>query len=181
MNEEMKQSKIEHEREEKDVYFRQAPDSLIVNEEQLAFPGLKYYPVDASYRLKVKLNRYPSPETVTMTTSARTQRNYALVGYFEFKLDEKKQRLQVYKSVPTPSFEDKTLFVPFRDKTSGAETYGAGRYIDIPENDRGEYEPDFNRAYNPYCAYSENYVCPITPNENWLDVAIRAGEKSYKH
>lgn len=72
-----------------------------------------------------------------------------------------------------------SLFIPFRDQTSGQETYGSGRYIDLAENTSGIYTLDFNRAYNPYCAYNDTYSCPLPPAENTLAVPIRAGEKKY--
>jgi hypothetical protein len=88
--------------------------------------------------------------------------------------------LQVYKTI---SYED-ILFVPFRDLTSGKETYGAGRYLDLKagkdQTPTGKWLLDFNKAYNPWCAYSEDYACPLTPPENWLNVPIYAGEKDYK-
>ena len=70
------------------------------------------------------------------------------------------------------------MFIPFRDATSGKETYGAGRYIDMAESE--QYVIDFNTAYNPFCVYNENYSCPIPPKENWLAVEIKAGEKNFK-
>jgi hypothetical protein len=72
-----------------------------------------------------------------------------------------------------------SLFIPFRDATSGSETYAAGRYLELTENTTGIYDLDFNRAYNPYCAYREDYSCPLPPAENTLTVAIRAGEKTH--
>lgn len=177
---ETKRLEIERERQGKDDYFKQAPDSHVPHEERRTFAGLRYYPVDTSFRFKVKLHKYPSPETIAMTTSAGTQRSYLRVGYFEFTLEGDLRRLQVYKSASIPDYGEQSLFVPFADKTSGVETYGAGRYLDIPENEIGDYELDFNKAYNSFCAYSEDYVCPMTPTENWLDIAIRAGEKNYR-
>jgi len=73
-----------------------------------------------------------------------------------------------------------TLFIPFKDATSGKETYGAARYLEIEETEVGIFLVDFNKAYNPYCAYSEAYSCPFPPRENWLEVAIKAGEKKFK-
>ncbi len=72
-----------------------------------------------------------------------------------------------------------TLFIPFRDATSGKETYGAGRYLEVEVNPSGRYVLDFNLAYNPYCAYSDLYICPLPPGENWLRVEIRGGEKAH--
>ena len=100
-------------------------------------------------------------------------------GEFRFKVGNKELVLQAYKSNP----EEETLFVPFRDATSGKETYGAGRYLDLaPEKNRtpdGKWILDFNRAYNPWCVYSEMYTCPFVPPENWLEAPIRVGEKNY--
>lgn len=72
------------------------------------------------------------------------------------------------------------LFVPFVDETSGKETYGSGRYLDLEQARGDDYVLDFNMAYNPYCAYNDDYVCPIPPRENKLPIEIRAGEKTYK-
>ena len=87
--------------------------------------------------------------------------------------------LHAYKSAP----DEERLFVPFRDKTSGEETYGAGRYLDLEPDEGltagGKWILDLNMAYNPWCAYSEDYACPFVPPENWLDLPIRAGEKNY--
>jgi uncharacterized protein (DUF1684 family) len=73
-----------------------------------------------------------------------------------------------------------SLFIPFRDKTSGSETYSSGRYLDLEESGGDEYELDFNKAYNPYCAYNMSYTCPVPPRENILPVMISAGEKNYR-
>lgn len=88
--------------------------------------------------------------------------------------------LQAYKS----DYLQESLFIPFRDITNGKETYSAGRYIDLDSVkhtiDKGKWILDFNRAYNPFCAYNSAYSCPFVPPENWLKVAIQAGEKKYK-
>jgi uncharacterized protein (DUF1684 family) len=100
-------------------------------------------------------------------------------GEFRFKIGDKDCTLQVYKSDP----QEDRLFISFWDATSGKETYGAGRYLDLEtgkhQTSEGKWILDFNRAYNPWCAYSKDYVCPFVPPENWLDVEVRAGEKAY--
>jgi uncharacterized protein (DUF1684 family) len=180
MNEdELKRSEIERERQEKDGAFKYAHESPIPHEERDTFEGLKYYPVNAKYRFTVRLQKYSSPDVVVMATSTGTQQGYLRYGSFELSLDGKEYRLQVFKPEHSHGTEE-SLFVPFRDKTSGSETYGAGRYLDIPENETGIYELDFNKAYNPFCAYNPNYVCPMAPRENWLDIKIEAGEKLYR-
>jgi hypothetical protein len=85
-------------------------------------------------------------------------------------------RIQAYQFA---EHDDLNLFIPFRDITSGNESYGAARYLDLEVEHDDRYAVDFNYAYNPYCAYSEDYICPLPPQENWLKVPIRAGEKKY--
>ena len=111
-----------------------------------------------------------------MVTSKGTKQLFNKVGYFEVVVGGKTIRPMAYQSAERI---DPTLFVPFRDATSGKESYGASRYIDMEVEHNDEYALDFNYAYNPYCAYSEAYVCPLPPPENWLTVEIRAGEKKY--
>jgi len=175
---ELKRMGIERERQQKDESSKYAHASPIPYDQLDTFAGLKYFPVDAKYRFKVRLQKHPSPEVTSIMTSTGDQKQFLRYGFFGFLVDGKVQRLEVFKSVHARAAEE-TLFIPFRDKTSGSETYGAARYIDIPENERGIYELDLNKAYNPYCAYNQNYVCPLAPKENWLDLEIRAGEKVY--
>ena len=107
------------------------------------------------------------------------EQDFLCWGEFRLKIDGKEQALQAYRSNP----QEEMLFIPFRDATSGKETYGAGRYLDLePGRDRttgGKWVLDFNQAYNPWCVYSEAYTCPFVPIENWLEVPIQAGEKNY--
>ncbi len=162
-------------REEKDSYFMSG-DSPVPENERGRFTGLKYFPPDQEYRVIVKLQPYLDPQIVTLTTNKGTQQKFHRVGWFDFEINRKKVRLQAYRSVET---EDERLFVPFRDRTSGRETYGSGRYMDLEPSESDSYMLDFNAAYNPFCAYSDSYVCPFPPKENSLDVEIRAGEKKY--
>lgn len=168
-------------RKEKDYYFKTDPDSPIPPAIREHFQGLAYFPPDVRYRLRVRLTKLPNPEPVTLATSKGIPRPMVRYGYFEFEIDGVTQRLYAYKAAPQLGHhhEDASLFVPFRDATSGKETYGAARYLDIEENPSGEHVLDFNLAYNPYCAYSDDYVCPFPPKENWLTVPIRAGEKTF--
>jgi uncharacterized protein (DUF1684 family) len=113
-----------------------------------------------------------------MATSTGTRQAYLRSGAFTFEIEGRSLKLIVYKSTEDPYA--RSLFIPFSDETSGRETYAAGRYLDIEEQAGDDYELDFNMAYNPYCAYSEEYTCPIPPVENKLPVKILAGEKNYK-
>ena len=103
---------------------------------------------------------------------------YLRYGAFAFRIQGRSLKLVVYKSAEDPYA--RSLFIPFSDETSGRETYAAGRNLDHEEQGGDDYELDFNMAYNPYCAYSEEYACPMPPAENKLPVKILAGEKNYK-
>ncbi len=168
-------------RKEKDYYVQTDPDSPIPSEVRGKMTGLAYFAPDMRYRFRVRLVTLPKPEPITLATSKGIPRPMVRYGYFEFEVDGAKQRLHAYKSAPQPGHhhEDASLFIPFRDATSGKESYGAARYLDLEESRSDDYVLDFNLAYNPYCAYSDDYVCPFPPKENWLTVPIRAGEKAF--
>jgi len=171
---------IERMRIEKDEWMRISPNSPIPHDLRHHMKDLEYFPPDPSYVFELKLNVYPNPEKLTMTTSKGKQRDYLRYGYFEFQIEGKTQKLQAYMSIPVREHQhEEQLFVPFRDSTSGKESYGAARYIDMELIPSAEFVLDFNLAYNPYCAYSDDYVCPFPPQENWLQVPIMAGEKNF--
>ena len=163
-------------REAKDEFFRDSHDSPLGHEQGGTFQGLNYFEPDPAFRFEVRIQRYPGLESVIMATSKGTRQLFNKIGYFDLAVDGQRVRLQAYQSAER---EDPSIFIPFRDATSGKETYGAARYLDLEVEHNDEYVVDFNYAYNPYCAYSEEYVCPLPPRENWLAVPIRAGEKNY--
>ena len=121
-----------------------------------------------------------------MPTSSGITKKFIKFGVLKFKLNGKGQSLNVFQIDPEirakfPEYAD-LLFVPFKDFTSGKETYGVGRYIDIKTPKGKKVTLDFNLAYNPNCAYgNDKYSCPIPPKENFLRVEIKAGEKSFAH
>jgi uncharacterized protein len=166
------------ERKEKDREFKTARDSPIPQADRTRFQGLAYYDLNPSLRFRVKLNRYQNPQAIRLATNTGEVRDALRYGYFEFQAAGKTCRLQAYR-VEDSQENGPSLFIPFRDATSGKETYATGRYVELKENTSGIYDLDFNRAYNPYCAYSTGYSCPIPPRENTLEVAILAGEKAY--
>ncbi len=165
-------------RREKNLAFKSDPGSPLRKEDRGRFQGLAYFDVDPGLRYEVKLNRYAAPQAIRLSTNTGEIRSGVRYGYFEFQVQGNFYRLQAYRL--DDSEGDASLFVPFRDATSGKETYGAGRYIDLHENTSGIYDLDFNRAYNPYCAYGrKDFSCPFPPAENTLTVPIRAGEKLF--
>lgn len=165
---------IEADRAEKDRFFRSSPYSPI--EDRVSFSGLDYYPPDPALRFKLTLEEAEQVEELTIQTNTDDEQLYHRIGTVAFEVEGQAAQLAIYQS---PDHEG--LFLPFRDATSGQETYGAGRYLEPVELGGGKLLVDFNLAYNPFCAYSEHYSCPLPPLENWLNVPIRAGEKAYKH
>jgi len=171
---------ISKNRKDKDEEFRKDPESPIAEEYRREFQGLAYYPVDFGYRFQGRIHRLPEGKNFKMSASDGELRNAVHWGYFRFRLNETTIcTLQVYKMNEKKDSSKAFLFIPFRDKNAGKETYGGGRYLDVEENREGIYVLDFNQVYNPYCAYGKSYSCPIPPLENSLSVAIPVGEKSF--
>jgi uncharacterized protein (DUF1684 family) len=173
-------AEVEKERAAKDRFFRSRyPISPIPSEERAKFKGLDYFLPDPAYTFEVELREHAEKGVVRIAYTKGQERDFLRWGEFRFKVSDQKQKIQVYKSDPAKE----RLFTLFRDATSGKETYSVGRYLDLePGRDQtaeGKWILDFNKAYNPWCVYSENYTCPLVPSENRLEVSIYAGEKSY--
>lgn len=163
-------------RKGKDGFFQASEESPIPRDQRHLFNGLKYFPPNSKFQFETKLRRHEKPEMVTMSTSKETSQRFHRIGFFELQIEGRLLKIQAYKSAER---EDTDVFIPFRDATSSKESYGSARYLDLEERSDDNYVVDFNYAYNPYCAYSDDYICPLPPKENWLDVAIRAGEMKY--
>ena len=165
---------IQEERVMKDRFFRMDPHSPI--QDRTNFNGLDYYDPDPAYRYTLPLQPAETQEELRFQTSTGDEQLYHRLGTIEFEVEGEPAKLAIYRS---PNHGG--LFLPFRDATSGNETYGAGRYLEPHELGGGELLVDFNLSYSPFCAYSDAYSCPLPPFENNLRaVAIRAGEKDYK-
>jgi uncharacterized protein (DUF1684 family) len=173
------EQRLLNKRKGKDHFFKTHPQSPLPWPDRKVFEGLAYYPLEPDLRFELELEEYPEKETVRLDASHDETREYLRWGRFNFSIDARDQVLHAYKSEPS----DGRLFVPFRDETSREETYPKGRYLDLePELhllDDGRWIVDFNEAHNPWCDYSQDYVCPYAPDENRLDVPIRAGEKRF--
>ena len=175
---ERREAKLKEFREKRDRFFKEDPHSPLKDADRRNFKGLPYYPVDLRYAVIGSFTPYPTepkPLYVTLPTSKGTGKKYVKHGSFKFELMGKEHLLQIYK--PLGGGE---LFLPFRDETSGKETYGEGRYLYIEPMSDGRVLIDFNRAHNPFCQFNEKYTCPFAPEENWLRVPIRAGEKKFR-
>ena len=169
-------SELEAFRREKDRSFREDPRSPLTPQQRAAFTGLAYYREDPSLRIEAVLDTgVDRDEEVRMATTTGGEQVYRRAGVVRFEVEGRPARLTLFTSEGMPD-----PFLPFRDATSGVETYGAGRYLEVepPGPDR-RVVIDFNLASNPYCASDGRWSCPLPPGENWLDVPIRAGEKDF--
>ncbi|MCF6170674.1 MAG: DUF1684 domain-containing protein [Bacteroidales bacterium] len=174
---------INQSRAEKDAEFADSTRSRFNAEERAVFHGLNYFDPDPYYKISAVFTVDTSSPAFKMPTNTDRKPNYRVFGFIDFTVHGIDCRLTAYQNM---DYKDDPewggyLFVPFSDKTNGKESYGAGRYLDIPIPGPGSFILDFNEAYNPYCAYSDRWSCPLVPVGNYLEVSIPAGEKKYKH
>ncbi len=159
-------------RQEKDKFFKANPYAPLSPQQQAKFDHLNYYDPNPALVFTITPEVFAEKSNVKMQTSTGETRYYQRWGKIAFQVDGQKAELTLYAA---PG--DEQFFVPFKDATNGTETYGAGRYIEVEPEPDCKIHIDFNAAYNPYCAYSPHWSCPIPPMENRLKVPIRAGEK----
>jgi len=158
----------------KDAFFADDPHSPLTPEQRRAFAGLAYFAERPELALRLRAEPFARPERIVMQTSTGDHASYERWARASFEVDGEPAAVTVYRQSA-----DGALFVPFRDATSGGESYGAGRYLEPELEPDGRVALDFNYAYNPYCAYNERWSCPLPPEENLLAVPIRAGERSF--
>lgn len=154
------------------------PETTPLKEEEKAdFKGITFFPIQKKYQLQADFSPIENGKTIPFPTSAKKIKYYKEYGLAKFKLNGKKLELTIYQSDPPIEGYENSLFIPFMDETNGDTTYGGGRYIDLEISDiqNGQFTLDFNKAYNPYCAYSKHYNCPIPPANNYLETEIKSG------
>lgn len=168
-------------RKELNEYFKNPKQSPLTKEKISSFKGLPFFPIQEKYKVKAKLTyTFNAPITYIKSTGGQSQayQQYALAT---FRIDGQQLQLSIYQSLSLRKQKgyENYLFIPFTDSSNGKDTYGGGRYIDttIPEDASGYITLDFNKAYNPYCAYNKKYTCPIPPKNNHLNIPILAGVK----
>ena len=172
------QQKIEQWRQGKDAMFRAGGDeSPLPADKRATFTGLTYFPIDQAYNVPALLTRDQAGPLalIELQTSTNEKRRMRRVGKLGFTVNGTPLTLVAFADLDSTTMN--RLFVPFTDATSGAETYGGGRYIELDKTPTGLYDLDFNRAYHPFCVYNPTYDCPIPPKENRLTIPIRAGER----
>lgn len=180
-NQERIRQEIQEYQDQADREFADPEQSILKPEDLKNFKGLNWYPINLQYRVTARLLRTPEASPFLMPTTTERRPEYVQFGILYFTIEGRALQLAVYRNTQgydDPQYAD-YLFCPFTDWTSGDGSYGGGRYLDlrIPEGD--QLVLDFNKSYNPYCAYNERYSCPIPPRENDLPLRIEAGIKAY--
>lgn len=175
------EKEIMKDRLEKDKKFKHPESSPLKKEDVLLFNSLDYFAIDSTYKIWAKLSKFENSDTVLFPTTTERKPKYYIYAIANFELNEDSFKIYLYRNVAfmKDSLYKNHIFLPFSDYTSGEETYGGGRYLDLEITDSNHILIDFNNAYNPYCAYNSKYSCPIPPKENYIDTEIRAGEKDF--
>lgn len=159
------------------------PETSPLTEKDLAhFKALEFYPIDLKYRVEANFVRTPNEKPFLMKTTTDRLPEYVKYGEAHFEIDGKELQLTLYKSTNSwgdPEKYGNQLFLPFTDLTSGDGSYGGGRFMDVTIPEGRTIILDFNKVYNPYCAYNYRYSCPIPPKENDLQIRIEAGVRDF--
>lgn len=169
-------------RDKQKATFLNAEESPLLPADRKKFKGLKYFPIDLSYRVHARFIRNETPVFFKMKTTTARLPEYVKYGEVHFTLNNQPCSLEVYQSPEIsqrPGYED-YLFIPFTDLTNGESSYEGGRYMEFRIPASEEVIIDFNKAYNPYCSYNPKYSCPIPPQANHLSLAVEAGEKKFR-
>ncbi|MDP2720597.1 MAG: DUF1684 domain-containing protein [bacterium] len=163
-------------RKDKDVLFNNDPQSPLTREQKQNFKGLNYFSPNSNLIFhRLKIEPAAAEQIVQVNTSAGDTQPFKKLGKIHFEVGDTPCELTVYDSTDAAG-----IFLPFKDRTNGGDTYHDGRYVEVEVENGTIKELDFNYAYNPYCAYNGNFRCPITPEENNLTVEIQAGEKRFR-
>lgn len=172
-------AEIETFRKQKNLQFLKDPNSPFNQDPKAVFHPLNYYDVNPDFVFKSKLIEYSKKDTITIYGTQGEERKAVRFGYLTFTYNNKPYKLNVYENKTGNG--QKYYSIWFTDKTTNKETYGVGRYLEFEKRDDPNfvYTIDFNLAFNPYCAYSSNFTCAIPTREDYIDLAIEAGEKKF--
>lgn len=171
------ESAIIERRKELDDFFKNDPSSPLKEIQKEGFLGMQYFASSENFAFYAEFKLFSKPDTVQLLTSKGSEKR-AMLRYGTFTFNEQDGQAYSLTGFKSLNQEDDVIFIPFKDKTNGFDTYEAGRYLEVEESsDNSEYLLDFNKAYNPYCAYNKEYVCPLVPKDNILTFSIKAGEK----
>ncbi|MCL5128762.1 MULTISPECIES: DUF1684 domain-containing protein [unclassified Algibacter] len=161
--------------------YKDVSTSPLKDKDRKEFESLEFFKFDSTFVVEARLKRVKNAEWFNMKTTTDRVSKERVFGVLSFELKGQEFNLNVYQGqelMQEEGFED-YLFLPFLDETNGLESYGGGRYIDLKIPDSDRLIIDFNKAYNPYCAYNDKYSCPITPRINYLKTRVNAGVKAF--
>ena len=170
--------KIEKERDRQYKFIKFNIDSPLTEEQKKDFKELDFYVIDPSYKVRAKMVPLEEKKMIELPMTDGSMEKYLKHSFAEFDLNGKQQKLLLLQSMK--EMDKRNFFLAFADETSGAETYGGGRYINLRQDGKNSITIDFNMAYNPYCAYNPDFACPLPPKENIMEIPIPVGEKDYK-
>lgn len=169
---------VEKERDRQYKFIRFNVESPLTEAQKRSFGELEYFPIDPEYKVRARMVALENRKMVELPMTDGSLEKYLQHSYAEFELKGKPLKLLLLQSQKDP--DRRNFFLAFADATSGEETYGGGRYINLRQDGKKSITIDFNLAYNPYCAYNPDFACPLPPKENILDIPIMAGEKDYE-
>lgn len=161
-------------RHQRAEFYRNSAESPFIAQ-KVPFTYLDYFEINRAFKIKAGFESYNPQKKLALATSTGTFDTLMIIGEATFNWDDQSQTLLVLGS----GTSNDDLFIPFQDATSGKTSYGGGRYLEVQSPDGSSIILDFNKCYNPYCAYTDGYTCPFPPKENRLDIPIEAGEKIY--
>jgi uncharacterized protein (DUF1684 family) len=170
--------RIEEERERQFKFLKYNAESPLTEEQKNALESLDFYPIDPSYKVRARLLPVDKKVMIQIPMTDGTLEYYIKEAIAEFELQGSTHRLLLLQAKDEP--DPRNYFLAFADDTSGEETYGGGRFLDVRRDGQSSITIDFNLVYNPYCTYNPDFACPIPPKENLLKIPIRAGEKNYE-
>ncbi len=168
---------VEAERERQFKYLKFNADSPLTKAQKDELEALDFYEVDRSYKVKARMEPVEDRKMMEIPLTDGSVEKYVRHSFAVFELEGQELKLLLLQAADET--DRRNFFLAFADETSGDETYGGGRYLNLRQDGQRSITIDFNLAYNPYCAYNPDYACPIPPRENLLEIPIRAGEKNY--
>lgn len=175
-------AEIETVQQQLNAHYTNPETTVLKPEDFEKFEGLEFYPIALEYRVEATFVRTPDEEPFYMPTTTERLPLYVKYGELFFTWEGKQHQLDIFENLEPKKEEYKDyLFLPITDLTSGDGSYGGGRYLDVKKSEvaQGKVVLDFNKLYNPYCAYNEKYSCPIPPAQNDLLIRIEAGVKDF--
>ena len=159
------------------IFFKDATTSPLKISDLKKFKSLPFFPLDSSFIVLAKFQRTPESEFFEMKTSTNKKTKERVYGILTFEIMELEYQLKVYQNQLSAQENKNDLLLPFIDNTNGFSTYGGGRYINLDIPKTNKLIIDFNKSYNPYCAYNDRYSCPLVPKDNYLPIDVKAGVK----